>query len=87
LSSFNDTEPPLALKSYDVRYSRATVGVSCCGIPVPKRKKKNNIRSDRRPQLQRKQDEKDEKERENRKECMFQLGWKGDEPSLIYTIV
>jgi hypothetical protein len=51
------------------------------------KKKKNNIRSDRRPQLQRKQDEKDEKERENRKECMFQLGWKGDEPSLIYTIV
>jgi hypothetical protein len=40
LSSFNDTEPPLALKSYDVRYSRAAVGVSCCGIPVPKRKKK-----------------------------------------------
>lgn len=41
LSSFNDSEPPLALKSYDVRYSRAVVGVSCCGIPVPKRKKTN----------------------------------------------
>ncbi len=47
LSSFNDTEPPLALKSYDVRYSRAVVGVSCCGIPVPKRKKKKKQHQER----------------------------------------